>query len=58
MAKKEGWQKGEGHYSKSDGVTMKRQPDQGYVPPRDISRRVDSASKIDDSFSGKLPSNN
>jgi hypothetical protein len=50
------WTRGEGPYSKAgDSLPMTRQPDQGYPKPRDISRKVDGASKIDDGFSGKLP---
>jgi hypothetical protein len=33
-----------------------RQPDKGYVPPKDISRRVDANWKINDGFAGPLDS--
>jgi hypothetical protein len=57
MPKKEGWQLGEGPYSKaSEGLPMTRQPDKGYPEPKDISKKVDSNWKINDGFAGPLTS--
>jgi hypothetical protein len=57
MAKsKEGWTRGVGPYSGGDDVKLNRKPDRGYPEPRDISRKVDRNSKVDDGFSGKLSS--
>jgi hypothetical protein len=58
--KKEGWQKGEGPYSKSGTPDDKLKKDSGalgYHKPVDISKVVDEAWKIDGGFAGKLPNN-
>jgi hypothetical protein len=53
MAKKEGHEKGVGPYSKND-VKMTRQPDKGYVPPKDISKLIDPSWERTGGFSAKL----
>jgi hypothetical protein len=55
--KKEGWQLGEGPYSKaSEGLPMTKDESQRtYSPPKDISRKVDRAWQVNDGFDGALP---
>jgi hypothetical protein len=53
MAKTEGWQKGEGPYSKSDDVKLKQIPEPS-SRGRDISRTVDANANRTDGFSAKL----
>jgi hypothetical protein len=55
MAKKEGYEKGVGPYSKND-VKLNRQNNNSWAT-KDISKVVDEAWKIDDGFAGKLPNN-
>jgi hypothetical protein len=54
MPKTEGWKKGEGPYSKSDDIKLNRQPDKSYVPPKDISKKVDPSWERTEGFSAKL----
>jgi hypothetical protein len=51
--KKEGYEQGVGPYSKND-VKMTRQPDKGYVAPKDISKNVDPSWSRTEGFSAKL----
>lgn len=53
MAKKEGYEQGVGPYSKND-VKMTREPDKGYVKPKDITSKVDPSWSRTDGFSAKL----
>jgi hypothetical protein len=53
MPKKKDWTEKLGAYT-TDKVEMTRQPDPGYVKPRDISKLVAPSAKRTDGFSAKL----
>jgi hypothetical protein len=54
MPKKvEGWKKGEGPYSNSDDLKLRRVT-QEFSMGKDISKVVDSNAKTDNGFSGAL----
>jgi hypothetical protein len=56
MVKKILWNEEQGSSDLGKDGPLKRQPDKGWTPGKDISKKVDSNWKVNNGFAGKLTS--